>query len=75
MDEDERVAGALGDEVGPENRLTDAGRPDKNADVVREERSRRVRLDARQLACEFDLQRRAIGALVLDRELAAVLGK
>lgn len=74
MDENERAAGALGNQIRAENGLADAGRPDEDARVVREQRARRLRLDVRQLSRKLDLQRRAELALVLDRQLAAVLG-
>ena len=56
--------GPLRDEVGADDRLADAGRRDEHADVVREQRARRLSLDRRQLALERErraARRRAAG--------------
>ena len=60
MDEDERAASSLRDEVSAEHGLANTGRADEYAGVVREEGTGRLRLDRGQLAVEVHLERGAI---------------
>jgi hypothetical protein len=74
VDENQCVAGALRDEIGPENGLADAGWADKDAAIMRKDLARRNALTLSQLALEVDLKWCAITSLIVNRERAAKIG-
>lgn len=67
MNQNQRTAGALCDEVGAEDGLSDPRRADEYAGVMLQKRAGGVLLDGRQLSFELQVQSCAIAPLIFDR--------
>jgi hypothetical protein len=71
--QDQRATGTLCHQVRPQNRLTAPRRRDDDANVMLNERLRRLLLQGGQLAGEHELKWRADAALIFDPQLCAML--
>lgn len=72
VDEHQRVAPALSDEVRAQHGLAHSGRRNEDPGVVFEHRAGRCLLDRRELASESNLERRSLGALIRQLHAGAM---